>query len=63
MMRNNKIFTGSTANLKQRVAEHKAGKVITISRYLPIKLIGYEAYILKTDALRREKYLKTTEGK
>lgn len=26
-------------------------------------LIGYEAYLNKKDAFRREKFLKTTEGK
>ena len=31
--------------------------------YRPVRLIGYEAYMLKTDAARREKFLKTTEGR
>ncbi len=39
------------------------GKVDFTSQRLPVKLIHYEAYLLKEDAVRREKYLKTTEGK
>jgi len=28
-----------------------------------VKLIHYEAYLLKEDAVRRERYLKTSDGK
>lgn len=62
-MNNGQIYTGFTSNLKLRIAEHKSGKTITTSKYLPVELLGYEAYSLKSDALGREKYLKTTEGK
>ncbi len=62
-MSNNQIYTGSTKNLKERFAEHQRGNVITTGKYLPVTLIGYEAYQLKVDAQRRERYLKTTEGK
>lgn len=62
-MNNEQIYTGSTKDLRSRLSEHTRGNVITTSKYLPVKLIGYEAYQLKSDAQRREKYLKTTEGK
>lgn len=59
----NKIYTGSTKNLRSRVTEHKKGKVKSTKNKRPIKLIHYEAYILKSDATRRERFLKSTEGK
>jgi predicted GIY-YIG superfamily endonuclease len=62
-MSNGQIYTGSTKDLKVRMYEHKRGNVTTTSKYLPVELIGYEAYQLKSDAQRREKFLKTTEGK
>lgn len=62
-MSNGQIYTGSTKDLKNRVQEHERGKVRTTSKHLPISLIGLESYKLKSDAQRREKYLKTTEGK
>jgi putative endonuclease len=62
-MNNSQIYTGSTKDLKTRVKLHEYGNVKTTSKNLPVILLGYEAYILKSDALRREKYLKTTEGK
>ena len=52
-----------TADLKRRVSEHKLGKVISTKNKRPVKLIHYEAYLLKEDAMRREKYLKITYGK
>ena len=30
--------------------------------YLPVRLIGYEAYLTKGDALRREQFLKKSQG-
>jgi putative endonuclease len=60
---NNQLYTGQTNNLKRRLSEHKSGKVTFTSQRLPVGLIHYEAYMLKSDAMRREKYLKTTEGK
>lgn len=57
------IYKGCTFDLKRRLKEHKLGKVISTKNKRPIKLIFYEAYLLKADAKRREKFLKTTEGR
>ncbi|MFQ6049888.1 MAG: GIY-YIG nuclease family protein [Candidatus Paceibacterales bacterium] len=63
LLKNKQIYTGTAKNLKRRIYEHKNGKVRSTKNKRPIKLIHYEAYLLKSDALRREKFLKTTEGK
>jgi len=63
LLNNSQIYTGITLNLKQRFPEHVNGKVKSTTKRRPLKLIYYEAYLLKSDALRREKFLKTTEGK
>ena len=62
-LNNGNIYTGSTNNLKRRFVEHSLGKVTSTKHKRPLKLIAYEAYLLKSDATRREKFLKTTEGK
>jgi putative endonuclease len=62
-LKNNQIYTGFTDDLKRRIKEHKLSKVKFTSKRLPVKLIHYESYFLESDAHRREKYLKTTEGK
>ena len=63
LLNNGYLYTGYTENLKQRVIDHKRGKVKSTRYQLPVKLIHYEAYLEERDARRREKYLKTTEGK
>jgi putative endonuclease len=60
---NSNTYTGFTSDLKRRYQEHTNGKVDSTRPYRPLTLIGYEAFILKSDAERREKFLKTTEGK
>lgn len=57
-------YTGFSSNLKQRVKDHNNGKG---SRYtkskISWKLIYYEAYVEKSDALGRERFLKSGSGK
>jgi putative endonuclease len=62
LLDNQEIYKGFTTDLKRRIGEHKIGKVSSTKNKKPI-LIHYEAYLLKTDAERREKFLKTTEGR
>ena len=63
LLSNKDLYKGSTDNLKRRVSEHNQRKVESTKNYLPAKLIHYEAYLDKKDAQRREKFLKTTEGR
>ena len=62
-LNNGNIYKGLTDNLKRRVSEHILGKVVSTKNKRPLKLIYYEAYLMKGDALKREKYLKTTHGR
>ena len=56
------LYKGSTEDLIRRFKEHNSGKNFSTASYVPLKLIYYEAYILKSDAEAREKYLKTSMG-
>ena len=56
-------YIGSTANLKTRIEEHNSGKSVYSSKGIPWKLIYYEAFLNKSDALREEKFLKTGQGR
>lgn len=62
-MNNNKFYIGYTDDIKRRLREHKCGHINTTKKYLPIRLIFYEAFLNKKDAARREKYFKTSKGK
>ena len=63
LMSNNEIYTGYTTDLKRRIIEHNCGGNKTTRKFLPVKLIHYEAYLDENDAKRREEYLKTSKGK
>lgn len=58
-----KFYTGYTKNLKLRFEQHKKGLVESTIKRRPLKLIYYEAYLNQQDATRREKYLKSRNGK
>ena len=60
--RKNWLYKGSTSDLKRRFKEHNSGKNFSTTPHVPLKLIYYEAYLLKEDAGAREKYLKTSMG-
>ena len=55
-------YIGFTTDLKKRFKEHNQKLNVSTRRYAPWKLLYYEACIEKSDAMRREKYLKTTQG-
>lgn len=61
--RHNGLYVGYSQKLKQRITDHNAGKVISTKSGTPWKLIFFECYLDKGDALRREGYFKTTQGK
>ena len=63
LLANGDIYKGVTGDLRRGFEEHCEGKVISTRNFRPVRLIGYEAYMVKTDVMRREKFLKTTEGR
>ena len=62
-LKDNKFYTGFTPNLKKRIERHQRGEIRSTKGRVPLKLIYYEAYLLRDDAVAREKYLKTSMGK
>ena len=64
LLQNNKqLYTGFTKNIRKRIGDHKKGLVKSTKKRLPVKLVHYEAHLKESDARRREKFLKTSEGK
>ena len=63
LLNNKRIYTGRTDDLKRRFREHQQGKVKSTKNHLPVKLVYYELYLFKQDAVARELYLKTGDGR
>jgi putative endonuclease len=57
------FYSGFTKDLKLRFDQHCKGQVESTRERRPLKLIYYEASLDQEDALRRERYFKTYNGK
>ncbi len=58
-----KFYAGFTKDLKLRFEQHCKGLVESTKDRRPLKLIYYEACLMQEDALKRERYFKTYNGK
>ena len=54
----NEFYVGTSDDLPRRFYSHNRGENITTKAGVPWRLIYYEAYPTKEDALRREQRLK-----
>lgn len=61
--KDDQFYIGFSTDVYNRANEHNSGKNISTAKRAPLDLVYFEAFLLKTDALRREKYFKTTKGK
>jgi putative endonuclease len=52
------FYIGLTSDLQQRLERHNAGLSNYTSGKAPWKLVYFEEYLTKTEALKREKFLK-----
>jgi len=57
------MYVGSTDDIKLRLSNHNAGKVISTKAGRPWNLIYYEAFLSKKDARREELFLKSGKGR
>ncbi len=57
------LYTGYTTDLKKRLTDHFHGRSRSTAPRRPFSLLFCEYYLSKTDAMRREQYLKTSTGK
>lgn len=62
-VKNNDLYIGSTANLGQRIKTHNAGKVRSTQFNRPWQLLDSEVYNLRSEAVRRERFLKNHQQK
>jgi putative endonuclease len=56
-------YIGLTSNLAQRLKKHNSGHEKTTAPYAPFELILLESYPTRSEARKREKFLKTGIGR
>ena len=58
------LYTGCTNDLKNRLEKHNAGKGARYTRgRLPVKLVYYEVFATKSEAMKREAQIKKLSRK
>jgi putative endonuclease len=57
------FYTGYTSDIVKRLNEHNSGKVASTKNRTPLVLVYWEGCLNQQDATRREKYLKSGNGK
>jgi len=62
-LKSGKIYIGTTDSLRRKLKEHNQGLNFSTKRDKPWKYVYIEGSTEKTDAKRREKYLKSTQGR
>ena len=58
----NRHYVGFTEDLRQRLADHNAGKNVSTASHRPWRLVTYLAFSSKKQAFAFEKYLKSGSG-
>jgi len=58
-----KIYIGQTNNVEDRVEEHNSGKSRYTKRYIPWELVHYKKFATRSEAMKREKELKSHKGR
>ena len=59
---NRKYYTGQTKDVALRIIRHQTGQVRSTKGFRPVKLIYSEDVTTRSDAMKREKYLKSLKS-
>lgn len=62
-LKNNRLYIGSTNNIKRRLKEHNSGKSKYTQSTRPFKLVYIEKYLTKSETVRHELSLKSGQGR
>ena len=58
-----RLYKGFCTDLELRLHEHNSGKTISTKPFIPWKIVYFEEFSSRNEALSREKYFKTAAGR
>ena len=61
-IKDGRLYVGSTADVPRRLWRHNQGLVAATRHRRPLVLAWSEAHATRTEAVQRERYLKSLEG-
>ena len=56
-------YKGHCEDLEVRLKQHNSGSTRSIKGYIPFKLVYFEEFATREEAIAREKYFKTAAGR
>ena len=62
-LKNDRFYTGSTNNLERRLIEHNSGMSKYTKLTKPFRLLHYEEFNSRSEAVKKEMYYKTGKGR
>jgi putative endonuclease len=57
------VYKGHCKDLKKRLMQHNSGMTVSIRPYIPFEIVYYEEFKTLSEAIKREKYFKTSRGR
>ena len=57
------IYKGHCEHPEERLIQHNSGKTKSIKPYIPFVLIYKEEFVTREEAIKRERYFKTSAGR
>jgi putative endonuclease len=57
------FYKGHCENIESRLKEHNSGMTHSIKPYIPFRLFYFEEFQTREEAIKREKYFKTSAGR
>ncbi|OGM24612.1 hypothetical protein A2962_01520 [Candidatus Woesebacteria bacterium RIFCSPLOWO2_01_FULL_39_61] len=61
-LNNGQYYSGYSSNLKQRVVDHKKGRIDATKNFRPLDLVYYAGFKTRKLATNFEKYLESSSG-
>ena len=57
-----KFYIGQTKNMTERLQRHNEGRVPSTKSRIPFVIVHCEFYATRSEAMKREQYLKSLKG-
>lgn len=62
LLSSGKYYIGQTNDIHKRLVRHQTGRVLSTKAYRPVKLLYTEKFTTRSEAMSREKYLKSLKS-
>ena len=57
------LYKGHCENLEERLKQHNSGMTESIKPFIPFEIVYFEEFHTRDEAIRREKYFKSSAGR